>query len=103
MRISLRRCAAVLVVVVGSVLLTGGARAEFITYTNSATMSGSLGGTNFTDSLVTLSMTIDTKNVDLAYAYPRTNESTATGTATVDGIGTATFTRSLRVINNSET
>ncbi len=78
--------------------LTGQAHASPITYTESATASGTLGAQSFTDALVTLTLNGDTSNVTGGSGF----FSNSVGTFTVDvaGIGTATFTDSMQVFDN---
>ena len=89
---------AVLAVAALALLLggTGQARAAFFTYTESATASGSLAGTPFTNALVTMTATADTNNVTQSPlgTYQLT---VATMTVTVDGFPTATFTDAMEV------
>src|SRR5579862_1176439 len=74
-------------------ILGGVASAAPITYTETLTASGTLGGTTFTDALVTVTLTGDTSNVT-AGPVPHTDVLVNTGSATVSvsGIGTGTFT-----------
>jgi len=64
-----------------------------ITYTLSTTASGTLGGTSFTDALVTVTLTADTENV-VPGPTPFTGAVANYGTAVVNvaGIGTGSFT-----------
>jgi hypothetical protein len=64
--------------------------AAFITYTETATASGSLGGVAFNDVLVTLSATADTTNIVAAPLFFSVTPTTAT--VTVAGLGSAAFT-----------
>jgi hypothetical protein len=71
-------------------------RAGMITYTETATGSGSLGTHNFTDAMVTITGTGDTANITSPFSG--TFElSITTVKVTVAGIGTATFTDSVEV------
>ena len=76
--------AALAMVIVG----TGQARADLITYTETATATGSLGGQAFMDALVTISGTADTADVVGGGSVV-----TLTTTVDVAGLGSATFTR----------
>jgi hypothetical protein len=77
--------------------LPGTGRAGLITYTETATGSGSLGGTAFTDAMVTVTGTGDTANVTSSGGV---FSNFITVTVTVAGIaGTATFTDSIRVFD----
>jgi hypothetical protein len=78
--------------------LTGTGRAGLITYTETATGSGSLGGTAFTDAMVTVTGTGDTANVTTD-GFGNV-ENVITVTVTVAGVGTGTFTNSTRVFDN---
>ncbi len=75
-------------------------QASPITYTLSSDASGTLGGMSFTDALVTITLIGDTANV-VPGPVPFTDVVENTGTATVDvsGIGTATFTDSVGIID----
>jgi hypothetical protein len=77
-------------------ILGGAAAATPIIYTETLTASGTLGGTAFTNALVTVTLTGDTSNVT-AGPVPYTDVLVNPGTATVDvsGIGTGTFTDSI--------
>jgi hypothetical protein len=68
-----------------------------ITYVEQAVATGSLGGVNFTDGNVVLSMTGDTTNVT---DNPTTFFNFATLTVNVEGIGLATFTDSTAAVVN---
>jgi hypothetical protein len=74
--------------------------ADPITYTLSSDVSGTLGGVSFTDVLVTITLVGDTANV-VPGPSPFTDVVTNTGTATVDvsGIGTATFTDAVGIVD----
>jgi hypothetical protein len=90
-----------LIVVAAAILLFCGARqakADAITYTESATATGSIGATNFTDALVTITFAGDTSNVS-GSAGLFTNP-VGTATVTIGGIGTFAFTDSLLVFDN---
>ncbi len=78
-------------------LASGIASATPITYTESATVSGSLGGTAFRNALVTLTMSTDTTSVTFAGGL-FTN--IAPATVTVSGVGSATFTDTIDVFDN---
>jgi PEP-CTERM motif len=73
--------------------LAGSRQAEAapITYFESITTNGVLGGTAFTDELVTLTFTADTSNVTPGSGSSFTNIPSAS-TVTVAGLGSATFT-----------
>jgi hypothetical protein len=79
----------------------GPTKAESITYIESITTDGSLGGTAFTNSLVTLTFTADTDNVtfsqgsDLGTDFTQFTNVPSTSTVTVAGVGTATFSDSI--------
>ena len=72
-------------------------RAIPITYVEQAIATGSLGGVNFTDGNVVLSMSGDTTNVT---DNPTTFFNFATLTVNVGGIGLATFTDSTSAVVN---
>ena len=87
------------------VLLIGGvgpAKAEFITFTESSTATGSLGGTTFTDALLTITSTGDTtqlQNPSLGfYAID-----SLTANVTVAGVGSGSFTVATYVFSNQST
>lgn len=90
-----------LVVVLAFVCILGGVTsAAPITYTETLTASGTLGGTVFTDALVTVTLTGDTSNVT-AGPVPYTDVLVNPGSATVSvsGLGTGTFTDSIVIIS----
>jgi hypothetical protein len=90
-----------LIVVAAAILLfcgAGRANADGITYTESATATGSIGATNFTGALVTITFAGDTSNVSGASGL-FTNP-VGTATVTIGGIGTFAFTDSLVVFDN---
>jgi hypothetical protein len=97
-------CLAV-VACLGICALGGTARADLITYTETATVTGSLGGTSFTNALVTITGTGDTAKVTGSSPI-FTNPVTAT--LTVHGIGpggsdvTTTFTDTIQVADNQK-
>lgn len=77
------------------------AQASSITYTPSTTATGTLGGTLFTNALVTVTLTADTANVVPGPA-PYTGTAANAGTATVNvaGIGTGTFTSEVGIFSS---
>jgi hypothetical protein len=79
--------------------LTGTGQAEPITYTQQFTASGSLGGTAFTDQLLTVVFRGDTANVFSPISRVFENEA-GTATVNVPGIGTATFTAPMAAFDN---
>jgi hypothetical protein len=89
MRLSL--CAAALLCCAGM------AHAGAITYTISATASGSLDGAAFRDKLVTLTLNGDTASVTGGSGFFTIN---GTVQLSVAGIGSGTFTDSMRVFDN---
>ena len=68
-------------------------KATPITYTLESTASGSLGGTTFTDALVTLTLTGDTSDVfePFPVEFPGVFAIEGTPTLTIEGLGTAAF------------
>jgi hypothetical protein len=73
--------------------------ADFATYTETVTATGTLGGVRFNDALVTLTTTADTANI----TSPVAGFSTLTGTpgsVTIAGTGSATFSFDLIVFSN---
>ena len=84
--------------VAAAMLVYGGrAQASAITYTEQATASGSLGGTAFTNALVTLTLVGDTSNVT---GTTFLTNSVGTFTLNVSGLGGGTFTDALWVFDN---
>ena len=79
--------------IVSSAVLTWVAPAEAIpiTYTESATASGSLGGVPFSNALVTIRLTGDTANVMPFVLWPSILLNVGTATVTIAGLGVATF------------
>jgi PEP-CTERM motif len=88
--------------VIGLVMTTAPrATAGSITYTETAVGSGSLGGTSFTDTLITIIATADTANVMIVNpgVFDVNNAST---TVDVSGIGSGTFTDTIvTFVNNN--
>ena len=76
-------------------------KADSITYSLSTTASGSLGGSSFTNAVVTVTLTGDTANVTAA-PPPNTSVLFNPGSATVSvsGVGTGTFTDSIVIVNS---
>jgi hypothetical protein len=76
-----------------ALICLGRAGATTISYTESITTDGSLGGTAFTGELVTLTFTADTSNVTFfqGSGFTRYTNIPSSSTVTVAGIGTATF------------
>jgi hypothetical protein len=78
---------------------TGSTRAAVITYTETATGSGTFHGIAFTNALITLVGTGDTANI----TNPNSGlflENLSTATVTVDNLGTGTFTGVIHVFSN---
>ncbi len=75
-----------------AVLSASASAAAVMTYTQTATLSGSLGGTSFTNAAVTLRMSADTANIQpLPYgSFPAWSNAGVT-TIDIDGFDTATF------------
>jgi hypothetical protein len=73
---------------------------SLITYSLSATATGTLGGAPFTNALVTVTLTGNTSNVVDGPA-PFNNYLVDSGAATVSiaGLGTATFTDSIEIVS----
>jgi hypothetical protein len=69
-----------------------------IIYTEQAIASGTLGGTTFTDALITLMLDGDTGHVTGGSGF--FTNTVGTFTVNVSGIGTATFTDSMDVFDN---
>jgi hypothetical protein len=88
----------VMFVMASILLMVSMAGATTITYTESATATGTLGNQSFTRALVTLTLVGDTANVTGAPGF----YSNAVGTFTVDiaGLGTSTFTDAMFVFDN---
>jgi hypothetical protein len=93
MRFSPRMFAAVGLITVSAIV----AHASPITYTVSGVASGSLGGSSFTDALVTITMTSDTTTV--TPYEPSLPSNTGTTTVSVAGIGDGTLTNTLYVLD----
>lgn len=66
-------------------------QAAAITYTTVSTASGTLGGTPFTNALVTVTLTGDTTGVEPSIFAPGWLQNIGTATLSVAGGGTATF------------
>jgi hypothetical protein len=69
-----------------------------IIYTEQAIASGTLGGTTFTDTLITIMLDGDTGNVTGGSEF--FSNTVGTFTVNVSGIGTATFTDSMEVFDD---
>jgi PEP-CTERM motif len=69
-----------------------------VTYTEQATGSGTLGGSSFTNALITLVFTGDTSNVTGGAGF--FTNTVGTATVTIGGLGTATFTDSMEAFDN---
>jgi hypothetical protein len=78
---------------------SGQAWGTTIIYTESITTDGSLGGTAFTDKLVTLTLTADpsTATFSSGAGFTRYTNAIAQATVTVSGLGTATLSDSFQV------
>jgi hypothetical protein len=90
-----------LILVAAAILLFCGAqqaKADAITYTESGTATGSIGATNFTNALVTITFAGDTTNVSAVAGF--FTNSVGTATVAIGGIGTFAFTDSLYVFDN---
>jgi PEP-CTERM motif len=74
------------------------AMAGQITYTESATATGSLGTQNFRDALLTLTLVGDTSNVTGGAGF--FSNTVGTFTVSIAGVGTATFTDAMEVFDN---
>jgi len=95
-----------LILVAAAALLFCGARqanADAITYTESGTATGSIGATNFTDALVTITFVGDTSNVSGASGLFSNPVGTATVAIAGIGNGAFAFTDSLYVFDNQST
>ncbi len=106
MMTTIRRSLLVFVSLVAS--LSGEVEAAFVTYTETATGSGTLGTTTFTNAALTFTQTAETANVIYVlngigaggpgdYAYAVGN---ATATITIAGVGTASFTGQTSTFND---
>ena len=76
-------------------------KADTITYSLTTTASGTFAGSSFTNAPVTVTLTGDTANVATG-PVPFNNLLANSGAATVDvfGVGTATFTDSIVIVNS---
>jgi hypothetical protein len=83
----------VLMVCLGVLGFIGSAQAMSITYMVESIGSGTIGTQSFSDAPVEVSFTGDTANVSGGSGYFTNN--VGTGTVSIGGIGTATFTESL--------
>jgi len=84
-----------------SILCVAGAEAVPVTFTETATIGGSLNGTDFTDAVITITGAGDTDNrlhgQTCCYSIP------LTATFTLAGFGSGTFTDLTRVVVNQNT
>lgn len=69
-----------------------------VTYTEQATGSGTLGGSSFTNALITIVFTGDTSNITGGSGFFSLTVGTAT--VTIGGLGTATFTDTMEAFDN---
>jgi len=83
------------------VLLCGArqANADAVTYTDSDTATGSIGGTTFSDALVTITFVGNASNVTSIAPGILVNN-VGTGTVTIGGVGTFSFTDALEAFDN---
>jgi hypothetical protein len=87
-------------VLLGTLLWTSSpALADSVTYTETDVATGSLGGTSFSDALVTITLLGDTSTSTTGIFGAL--EVFGPATVTVDGIGTASFTDSLAAFDTS--
>jgi hypothetical protein len=101
-RLGLTFVAATAVVLQGWVIP---AQATPITYTATATLSGKIGNTAFTNAAVTVTLKGDTANVAVPPSPLPSTSLVTVGTATIDiaGVGTATFTDPVEVFSSYNT
>ena len=78
-------------------LLSGFANAEVVTYTETATVDGSLGSSTFTDAALTLTFVSDTSDVNNEGSGLFNN---TTGSLAIAGVGTATVTDQVQAVDN---
>ena len=83
-----------------SVLCVANAKASTVTYTESATVNGSLNGFSFASKLITETGTGDTTNIS---GSPFITNPLSTVTFSVAGVGSGAFTDAFEVINNQTT
>jgi hypothetical protein len=94
------KLSAVLAIAVAASIHT--ASADPITYTESASATGSLGSNSFTNALVTITVQADTSGVISCFGIALCN--LGTGSVSVAGVGTATFTNMIDAfVANSNT
>jgi hypothetical protein len=90
----------IVLVLLGTLLWTSSpALADGVTYTETDVATGSLGGTSFSDALVTITLLGDTSTSTTGIFGAL--EVFGPATVTVDGIGTASFTDSLAAFDTS--
>jgi len=75
-------------------------RADSVTYTVSATSTGTLGTSSFTDALVTVTATGDTSNVYFNGGFSGYENDLVSGEVTVEGLGSFAFTDAVHVFAN---
>jgi len=90
----------ILCILAVAVLLIGASQAKAgpITYTEEATLSGTIGATSFTGAPVTLEFVGDTSNVSCSAGFCLITVGTAT--VSIGGVGTTTFTDSMEAFDN---
>jgi hypothetical protein len=92
----------ILVLLAGLAVLFCGARqasAAGITYSESSTASGSIGGTTFSNELVTVTFVGNTSNI-FALAPGLWFNNVGTATVTIGGLGTFSFTDAIEAFDN---
>jgi hypothetical protein len=80
-----------------ALFFSGFANADVVTYTESATIDGSLGSSTFTGAALTLTFVSDTTDVTSLGGGLFTNTS---GSLTIAGVGTATITDEVQAVDN---
>jgi hypothetical protein len=93
----LKRTVSLLVTVVLLAAAVRRSEAEPIRYTDIFRASGTLGSTTFEDEAVMLSVTADTENIFLG-PFPGALGNTGIGTVEISGVGFATFTAPMSVL-----
>jgi len=88
------------ILLAGVIMFALPAHATNLAYTGSGIGAGSLGGTPFSDALVTFTLIGDSDGAFLAFGNTWRNEAIAPVTVSVEGLGTATFLDQVIVFNN---
>ena len=97
----IKRVVLVATVTVALTSVEGQAKAAFITYTETVTGTGTLGSSRFNDALITLTTTADSNNVTFDSSRGLYQVVGTSGSVTIAGVGSTTFSSNLIVFSNT--